>query len=113
MTGKKGGKIILGETFNTCALPAGWSTEILSGVNDWQYGIFTDGRSIDGTCFAYFNDDILGEDAPLSKIRMYSPLFSASEYANYQLTYDFIFRFYERPANICSCMWTMGRNGFL
>ena len=95
VTGKKGGKIILGETFNTCALPAGWSTEILSGVNDWQYGIFTDGRSIDGTCFAYFNDDILGEDAPLSKIRMYSPLFSASEYANYQLTYDFIFRFYE------------------
>ncbi|MBK8348581.1 MAG: hypothetical protein IPL08_13575 [Saprospiraceae bacterium] len=36
VTGKKGGQIILGETFNTCALPAGWSTEILSGVNDWQ-----------------------------------------------------------------------------
>ncbi|MBK8348523.1 MAG: hypothetical protein IPL08_13245 [Saprospiraceae bacterium] len=37
---QKGGQIILGETFKTCALPAGWSTEILSGANDWQYGIF-------------------------------------------------------------------------
>ncbi|MBK8624971.1 MAG: hypothetical protein IPN86_05255 [Saprospiraceae bacterium] len=95
VTAKKGGQIILGETFNECTLPDGWSTEILNGVNDWQYGIFTDGRSIDGTCFAYFNDDILGENAPLSKIRMYSPEFSANEFANYQLTYDFIFRFYE------------------
>lgn len=95
ITGRKGGKIILGETFNDCRLPDGWSTEIVNGVNDWQFGYFTDGRSIDGSCFIYFNDDALGKEAPLSKIRIYSPPFNASEYANYILTYDFIFRFYE------------------
>jgi len=51
---------------------------------------------MDGTCFAYFNDDALGKNAPLSKIRMYSPEFNATQFADYQLTYDFIFRFYEK-----------------
>lgn len=95
VTGKTGGKIVLGETFNDCALPADWSTEILNGEDDWNFNIFTDGRSIDGSCFVFFNDDVLGKEAPLSKIRLYSPTFSANEFANYQLTYDFIFRFYE------------------
>lgn len=95
VTGKTGGKIVLGETFNECILPQGWTTEILNGEDDWNFNIFTDGRSIDGTCFAFFNDDVLGKEAPLSKIRLYSPKFSAYEFANYQLTYDFIFRFYE------------------
>lgn len=96
ITGTKGGAIVFGETFNDCFLPEGWSTEILSGVDNWKFGLFTDGKSIDGTCFAYFNDDVLGEIAPLSKIRMYSPEFNATQFAEYQLTYDFIFRFYEK-----------------
>jgi len=96
ITGTKGGAIVFGETFNDCQLPEGWSTEILSGVNNWNFGLFTDGKSIDGTCFAYFNDDVLGENASLSKIRVFSPEFNAAQYAEYQLTYDFIFRFYEK-----------------
>ncbi len=95
VTGANGGKIILGETFNDCRLPEGWSNEILHGSDNWQYSLFKDGTSIDGTCFAFFNDDALGETAPLSKIRMYSPVFNAAEFASYQLTYDLIFRFYE------------------
>ncbi|MBK8547799.1 MAG: hypothetical protein IPL63_10580 [Saprospiraceae bacterium] len=96
ITGTKGGAIVFGETFNDCLLPDGWSTEILSGVDNWKFGLFTDGKSIDGTCFTYFNDDVLGENAPLSKIRLYSPEFNATQFAEYQLTYDFIFRFYEK-----------------
>lgn len=92
----QGGEILLGANFNDCALPEGWSTEIVAGVDDWKVGLFTDGKSIDGTCFLYFNDDILGEDAPLSKHRIYTPFFDADVYERYILTYDFIFRFYEK-----------------
>ena len=94
ITATKGGAIVFGEPFNDCLLPDGWSTEILSGADNWKFGLFTDGQSIDGTCFAHFNDDVLGENAPLSKIRLYSPEFNATQFAEYQLTYDFIFRFY-------------------
>ncbi|MFZ1704197.1 MAG: T9SS type A sorting domain-containing protein [Saprospiraceae bacterium] len=94
VTGNDSGTIVLGQTFNDCALPQDWSTEIVSGVDNWQFGIFYDGRTIDGTCFAYFNDDILGEEAPLSKIRIFSPYFNADEYGTYKLVYDFIYRTY-------------------
>ncbi|MBK8699077.1 MAG: hypothetical protein IPN29_05845 [Saprospiraceae bacterium] len=90
-----GGDILLGESFNQCALPPDWSTEILSGVDNWKTGLFTDGKSIDGSCFIYFNDDALGKEAPRSKIRLYSPEFVADEFASYKLTYDLIFRIYE------------------
>ena len=92
----EGGEIIMGETFNDCTLPQGWSTEILTGVDDWKTGLFTDGKSIDGSCFLFFNDDVLGKDAPLSKHRIYTPFFDADVYERYILTYDFIFRFYEK-----------------
>lgn len=92
----QGGEILLGSNFNDCTLPEGWSTEIVAGVDDWKVDIFTDGKSIDGTCFLFFNDDILGENAPLSKHRIYTPFFDADVYERYILTYDFIFRFYEK-----------------
>lgn len=92
----EGGEIIMGETFNDCTLPQGWSTEILTGVDDWKTGLFTDGKSIDGSCFLFFNDDVLGKDAPLSKHRIYTPFFDGDIYERYILTYDFIFRFYEK-----------------
>jgi Secretion system C-terminal sorting domain/SprB repeat len=95
VTGSKDGKIVMGENFNDCNLPQGWTTEILNGVDDWNFGIFNDGRTIDGSCFVYFNDDILGETAPLSKIRIYGPTFNATEFSNYKLTYDLIYRTYE------------------
>ncbi len=95
VTGSKDGEIVLGENFNDCALPDGWSTEILNGVDNWNFGVFNDGRTIDGSCFVNFNDDKLGVTAPLSKLRIYSPTFNASEFSNYKLTYDLIYRTYE------------------
>ncbi|MBK8548154.1 MAG: hypothetical protein IPL63_12525 [Saprospiraceae bacterium] len=85
VTASGSGNIVLGETFNGCAKPENWQTEIVNGVDDWQFDIFYDNRSIDGTCFAFFNDDILGENAPLSKIRLYSPFLTANNTANIRL----------------------------
>lgn len=95
ITGNETGEIILGQTFNDCAKPADWQTEIVNGLDDWQFGVFTDGRTMDGTCFTYFNDDALGENRPLSKIRLFSPVFNGETFGSYKLIYDFIFRTYE------------------
>ncbi|MBK9256778.1 MAG: T9SS type A sorting domain-containing protein [Saprospiraceae bacterium] len=95
VTGIRGGEIVMGQNFNDCSMPSDWQTEIVSGKDDWQFGLFFDGKSIDGSCFAFFNDDILGETNPLSKVRIYSPTFDAAGFANYTLTYDLIYRRYE------------------
>lgn len=95
VTGAGQGDIVMGETFNGCSKPADWQTEIVNGIDDWQFGIFHDGKTMDGTCFTFFNDDILGKDRPLSKIRLYSPFFKGDEYGRYTLVYDLIFRTYE------------------
>ena len=42
-----------------------------------------------------FNDDVLGKDAPIQASNLYT-LFDADVYERYILTYDFIFRFYEK-----------------
>lgn len=95
VTGIRGGDIVMGHNFNDCILPAGWQTEILTGIDNWQFGKFHDGKTIDGSCFVYFNDDILGQNNPRSKIRLYSPFFDASEYSEYIMTYDLTYRTYE------------------
>jgi hypothetical protein len=112
ITGNETGEIILGQTFNDCAKPADWQTEIVNGLDDWQFGVFTDGRTMDGTCFTYFNDDALGENRPLSKIRLFSPVFKGETFGSYKLIYDFI----SGPMNlrnIYNCMLTTVKNGFL
>lgn len=95
VTAQGNGNIVLGQTFNDCVKPIDWQTEIVNGIDDWQFGIFHDGKTMDGTCFTFFNDDILGKDRPLSKVRLYSPMFKGDEYGQYTLFYDFIFRTYE------------------
>lgn len=95
VTGIRGGNIVMGENFNECRLPEGWQTEIVTGKDDWKFGKFHDGKTIDGSCFVFFNDDILGENNPISRIRLYSPYFDASEYSDYTLTYDLTYRTYE------------------
>ncbi|MBK8373157.1 MAG: hypothetical protein IPL20_17810 [Saprospiraceae bacterium] len=41
VTASGNGNIVLGETFNGCAKPENWQTEIVNGVDDWQFEIFT------------------------------------------------------------------------
>lgn len=88
------------ENFNSCAAPAGWTTQILSGTNDWQFGLVDnpnayDANSMNGSCFAYFDDDILGADAPTSTVRLMSPVFDGTQFATYLLQFDAILRRYE------------------
>ncbi|MEI6411138.1 MAG: hypothetical protein WCR52_17250, partial [Bacteroidota bacterium] len=68
------GTNLIAESFNDCAKPAGWETEIVKGDFDWSFGKVTNpkaynGNSMNGSCFAYFDDDILGDSAAYSTAR--------------------------------------------
>jgi SprB-like repeat protein/type IX secretion system substrate protein len=87
---------IVVENFNSCSMPNGWSSQIQTGDDGWQFGLFNNGNSpsnsMNGSCFAYFDDNILGPDSAFSTVLLISPEFSGIEFANYNLDFDLIFR---------------------
>ncbi len=100
ITGMGSGTNVVAEAFNGCALPSGWSTSVVEGANDWQFGYIDDNgnawasNSMNGSCFVYFDDDGIGSDAPFSTVRLYSPVFDGTAFANFKLQFDLIFRRY-------------------
>lgn len=100
ITGSGVGTNVLLEDFDMCQKPAGWTTEIVNGPANWSFGFvplgssaFYEGNSMNGTCFAFFDDNAQGEFAPGSTIRLRSPWFSGTEFFEYELTYDAIMRY--------------------
>jgi hypothetical protein len=97
ITGSGSGVNLLLETFNSCGLPAGWTTEF-SGEHDWQFGYAatTDSptNSLNGSCMAYFDDDIIGSDAPYSGVRLISPEIDGTAGAQMILDFDVTLRRY-------------------
>lgn len=84
------------ENFDAC-LPGAWTTQVLQGENDWQFGRMDNpeawaGNSLNGSCFAFFDDDIIGEEAPPSVVRLMSPVFDGATFANYDLSFDVLYR---------------------
>lgn len=96
------GTNVVAESFNSCQKPVDWETEIVAGDDDWQFGLvdtaskgYSNGNSMDGTCFALFDDDLVGETAPYSTVRLATPWFDGSQFANYELNLDVILRYYK------------------
>ncbi|MFN0176631.1 MAG: T9SS type A sorting domain-containing protein [Saprospiraceae bacterium] len=100
VTGKGQGTNVVVESFNGCEKPAGWETQIVAGVDDWKFGLITEGaalgggNSMDGTCFAFFDDDLLGPDTPFSVVRLASPWFDGTQFGLFNLEFDVILRYY-------------------
>ncbi|MEZ5058653.1 MAG: T9SS type A sorting domain-containing protein [Saprospiraceae bacterium] len=99
VTGEGEGTNLVLESFDACGLPSGWSTEIISGIDDWMFGFIDNGNawaanSLNGTCMAYFDDDGIGEFQPFSKVRLKSPFIDVTNYANVYLNFDLLFRKY-------------------
>jgi subtilisin-like proprotein convertase family protein len=84
------------EDFNGCSLPDGWENMAVNGPNNWLFGDFAPGGgspgSIDGSCFAFIDDDDLGPGAPPLTADLITPVIDLSEYANASLTFDYIFQ---------------------
>ncbi|MFN0015031.1 MAG: T9SS type A sorting domain-containing protein [Saprospiraceae bacterium] len=100
ITGTNSGTNVLLEDFDLCQKPPGWTTEVVSGQQDWSFGFvpigssaFYEGSSMNGTCFAFFDDNEQGETAPASTIRLRSPWFSGTQFFDYTLTCDAIMRY--------------------
>ena len=94
--GSGDGTNVLTETFNDCS-QSNWTTEVLNGNDDWQFGYVDNANawetnSMNGSCFAYFDDDGIGQDADYSTVRLISPVIDGSQFANFRLDFDLIFR---------------------
>jgi hypothetical protein len=98
------GEIIVIEQFNDCVLPEGWSTNILEGEKDWVLSYMENPKSsamsMNGSCFASFDDDFIGRDAPFSTADLMTPWFDGSQYATFILEMELIFRRYGDFENI-------------
>ena len=98
ITGTRGGRLLLAETFDACSLPADWSTDATRGDDLWQFGTATNPnlgageQSINGSCMAFFDDDVVGEDAPPSTALLYGPWLDLRDVSALELSYDFVFR---------------------
>ena len=96
------GSNVVAETFNTCQLPAGWESEIVTGDDGWRFGLidtsskaYDSGTSMDGTCFAFFDDDAVGQNAPFSNVRLSTPWFTGTDFGRFTLNADLILRYYK------------------
>jgi hypothetical protein len=85
-----GSTLEISENFDGClgSAPAGWSTNVASGSDDWVFNSTTfAGNTIDGTCMASFDDDAGG--AYDNTVELYSPVVDMSSYATGSLAYDY------------------------
>lgn len=99
VTGIGNGVNVIREAFNSCEKPADWSTDIVAGVDDWKFGVITEGKalssgnSMNGTCFVFFDDDFIGQDTPFSTVRLVSPWFDGTSFGRFELNFDLILRY--------------------
>lgn len=93
---------LLVENFDACGLPSGWTTSIVTGVDDWQFNAGTDNTngSMNGSCMAYFDDDGLGNEAVFSTAQLISPVIDGTLFGNMYLDFDIIFRQYTELENV-------------
>ena len=104
--GKGQGTNVVVESFNGCEKPTGWETQIVTGVDDWKFGVITEGaalsggNSMDGSCFAFFDDDFLGPDTPFSIVRLASPWFDGTQFGQFNLDFDVILRYYKEKIGV-------------
>src|SRR5690554_2015336 len=89
------------EDFNAGSLSAGWSHDLISGTISWSFGIDGCGgdpgnQNLDGTNFAYFDDDILGNNPNHhnNTAALVTPAFDNSASPITTLEFDYNFRQY-------------------
>lgn len=114
--GEGEGSNILLETFNDCALPTGWFTEVVTGEDDWQFGYLdnenTGITSMNGSCFLYFDDDGIGQDAPNSTVRLVSPEIDGTLGSKMLLSFDLIIRTYEENESLLIGVYDVDNDRF-
>ncbi|MBV6653893.1 MAG: T9SS type A sorting domain-containing protein, partial [Mameliella sp.] len=80
-------------------IPDGWVSQVISGNHGWSFGMVDNdnagsNNTINGSCMAFFDDDVLGQDAPFSSAILLSPVINGLDFAAYQLAFDAVIRQY-------------------
>jgi hypothetical protein len=87
------GQIIQSEDFDGCALPAGWTESILSGVDGWLFVANSpdpgNAGNFDGTCMVMFDDDWLTATAAPSTVELVSPQVDITGFPLVMLEFDY------------------------
>lgn len=90
-------KFHVNEDFNSGTLPLNWTNNTISGSTSWQFGI--DGstnspgnQNLDGTSFAFFDDDDLGQNSTNNTVELLTPVFDNSSDLVTTLEFDYNFR---------------------
>ena len=81
------------QNFDGCALPSNWAANAVTGTNTWQFGAASnyDGGSIDGSCYAFLDDDALGSGGAALVADLVTPVMDLSTYSNAEMRFDYIF----------------------
>src|SRR5690606_23736415 len=78
------------EDFEAASIPAGWTTVIESGANDWTFGSgVMPGGSDFPTNAAIFDDDAAGSGSGANKARLVSPAYDLTGASNVELSFDY------------------------
>ncbi|MGB3343972.1 MAG: HYR domain-containing protein, partial [Aequorivita sp.] len=78
------------ENFEGASIPAGWTTVIVSGAHDWEFGSGTMpfGPSFTSNA-AIFDDDAAGSGSGANKARLVSPAYDLTGASNVELSFDY------------------------
>lgn len=87
------------EDFNSAALPSGWTNNAVSGSQTWSFGIdgantalHSGNQNLDGTAFAFFDDDVFGTSSTNNTVELLTPSFDNSSELSTYLEFDYNFR---------------------
>lgn len=87
------GQLLLSEDFDGCALPAGWTENITSGVDGWLFVANSPDPlnvgNFDGTCMVMFDDDFLTSSAAPSTVELVSPAVDITGLPLVMLEFDY------------------------
>ncbi len=96
-----GNNVLYTQNFNTCTglAASGWATYSVPVGATWTLGTPTNpdamGSSMNGSCFVYFDDDLMGSNALANGVWLRSPSVNTSAYAKITLEFDLHFRKHE------------------
>lgn len=86
---------IQSENFEATDLPAGWTTNVVSGGVDWAFG---SGTMPSGANFAsnaaIFDDDAAGEDELDNTVQLFSPTVNLTGYSSVSLSFEYALQDY-------------------
>ncbi|MGB1204348.1 MAG: hypothetical protein ACPG5B_01810 [Chitinophagales bacterium] len=104
--------IIFSDNFDNCSIDSWMTTSGTSPNVPWTFGTPTNANmpntSINGSCFAYFDDDVLGADTLTNGTFLVSPTFDATAYSTLSLEFDLHFK---NTATLSSSLEMMVSNG--